>query len=367
MKKLIMVTLFFGLFLSLSSAQREQQLYQVITAHPHDLEELSSHIETVHQNGRLWIVDVKAGAPEEVFEHLRPISGREKSYLYQRISPRLKKMGLSGSDTVPGKQDIIEDTIRPVDPELIKKDVVEFTSYTTRAAGTPENQAVTKSVFDKLETMGYVVSEVCYRPSVCSVIADKKGRSKPSEVLLVLAHLDSVGKEFAGADDNASGTATLLEIARVLKDYDNEKTVRFLVTNGEELGLKGSEHYVGLLKDRGEIQQISLAVNMDMVGYNKNGIVELETNPNLEALAKWYAGLASRYTKLKTKITLGAWGSDHVPFLKAGVPALLTIEDWSTKTPCYHMSCDRPEMLNYGYAGEIAKLNAAAIISRDLQ
>lgn len=369
MKKLIVATVFTGLFLSMSSTQRDKQLYQVISSHPHDLKEMASHIETVHQSGRLWIVDLKAGAPAEVREHLRPITGREKSYLYNNLGLRFKNIGPRGGDMSGRSADnqIIMDTVGQVDSELIKQDVLELTSYTTRAAGTPENQAVTKSVADKFLAMNYAVKEICYRPAVCSVIAEKKGRSKSQEVLLVLAHMDSVGKEFAGADDNASGTATLLEIARVLKDYDNEKTIRFFATNGEENGLLGAEHYVALLKASGEIKQLSLAVNMDMVGYNKNGIVELETNPNLEELAKWYAGLASQYTKLRTKITLGAWGSDHVPFLDAGAPALLTIEDWSTKTPCYHMGCDKPDTLNYQYAGEIAKLNAAAVMSKDKQ
>lgn len=104
---------------------------------------------------------------------------------------------------------------------------------------------------------------------------------------------------------------------------------------------------------------------MDMVGYNSNGVVELETEPEFEEMAKWYASLSFQYTKLKPKITLGAWGSDHVPFLKRRVSSILTIEDWSTKIPCYHQSCDTPETLNYDYAGEIGKLNVAAVIRKD--
>jgi Zn-dependent M28 family amino/carboxypeptidase len=106
---------------------------------------------------------------------------------------------------------------------------------------------------------------------------------------------------------------------------------------------------------------------MDMVGWNANGIVELETDAGFEPLAKSFAALATAYTNLKTKITIGAWGSDHIPFLKAGVPAILTIEDWSTKTPCYHAACDRPEGLNYAYATEIGKLNVSAVMSKDVE
>ena len=74
-----------------------------------------------------------------------------------------------------------------------------------------------------------------------------------------------------------------------------------------------------------------------MVGYNLNGVVELKMEPDYEEMV---ASLSYSYTKLKPKITLGAWGSDHVPFLKRSVSSILTIEDWSTKTPCYHQSCE---------------------------
>jgi Zn-dependent M28 family amino/carboxypeptidase len=207
----------------------------------------------------------------------------------------------------------------------------------------------------------------CYRPEACSVIADKVGSEFPQQVILIMGHFDSVGKDFAGADDNASGVAVMMEMARVLQNYPNKKTIRFFATNGEESGLLGAQHYANLLASSGEIKNLVLAINMDMVGYNANGIVELETDSQYENLATWFASLTAQYTSLKSKITLGAWGSDHVPFIKKNVPTLLTIEDWSTKTPCYHTSCDKPDTLNYTYAGEIGKLNVAATITKDLE
>jgi Zn-dependent M28 family amino/carboxypeptidase len=196
-------------------------------------------------------------------------------------------------------------------------------------------------------------------------VADQRG-SGQAGVLLVIAHIDSVGKDFAGADDNGSGTASLLEMARVLSKESLRHDLRFFVTNGEESGLLGAKHYAQLLSSSGEIRQLKLAINMDMVGYNSNGIVELETNAPYEGLANEVAQLVHAHTTLKPKITLGAWGSDHVPFLEKNVPTLLTIEDWSTKTPCYHASCDKPDTLNYEYAAEITKLNVATILSKDV-
>jgi len=344
--------------LNISSARRGNDLFQVISSHPHDVEEISPYIETVYQNGRLWVVQLKKDAPSEILTYLKPLSGSEKSYLHQGH--------WVSNVTLKNKNDAIKNLVNQVDKEAIHKDVEELASYKTRAAGTADNQHAVKTVGIRFQNMGYEVSEICYRAGVCSVIAEKKGSIEPQKVMMVMGHIDSVGATFAGADDNASGTAVVLEMARVLKNHKNKKTIRFFVTNGEELGLLGANHYARLLANENKIKDLSLVINMDMVGYNSNGVVELETEPEHENLAKWFADLASKYTKLKTKITLGAWGSDHVPFLKRGVPSLLTIENWDTKTPCYHMECDKPETLNYEYAAEIAKLNVSAVLNKDL-
>ena len=351
--KLLFACLFFlGLSLNFAAAPRGE-FYQVITSHPHDIFEINPFIETAYQNGRLWIVYVRDDAPASVMKHLRKLSGGEKSYLPVNLFRGMKMR----------KNTPVSAQIALLNKDNIIKDVAELSAYESRYVGTPDNRKALDSSIERLKSFGYKVKEVCYTSDSCSVVADKKGKS--SEVIMVMAHIDSVGESFAGADDNGSGVAVLLEMARVLKDYKNNKTIRFFITNGEELGLLGSTYYAKLLEANKELKKLSLVINMDMVGYNQNGIVELETDPAFQGMAEWYAGIAHRYTSLKTKITLGAWGSDHIPFLKRGVPSMLTIENWDTKTPCYHEACDTPDTLNYDYATEIGKLNVAAVMSKD--
>lgn len=333
--------------------QELPKTYQVISSHPHDVQLLGRFTKTVHQSGRLTLVQVQNNAPQSVFKLLREIDGSEKSYRYSEDKIFLQP------------QTEIERTLSLIGEEKIKADVEMLSGFKTRLVNTDDNRKATQAVIQRFQSYGYETSTICYRSGACSVIADKKGSLLPQDVMMVMGHIDSVGADFAGADDNASGTAVILEMARVLKDGANKKTLRFFVTNGEESGLLGAKHYAQELKKSGKIKELVLAINMDMVGYNQNGIVELETAKEHDDLARWFAELASTYTTLKSKITLGAWGSDHVPFLEAGVPTLLTIEDWSTKTPCYHQKCDRPETLNYGYATEIAKLNIAAVLTKD--
>lgn len=337
-------------FLSLS-AQASLQRYQVISAHPHDVAHLRGQVKTVYQNGRLWIVEGdKLSA--EALKILRPVTGEEKTY----TPSNLKSFG-----TNPDVQAVTE----KVSETLIRDTVAKLAGYKTRIVGSKDNKKATEEIEKNFSELGYTTSKTCYLSESCSIVADRVG-TVPG-VIMVMAHLDSVGKDFAGADDNASGVAVMLEMARVLSTYKNQKTIRFFATNGEESGLLGAKHYAKELQKSGGIKDIKLAINMDMVGYNSNGVVELETNKEYDGLAQWFAGLTSTYTRLKTKITLGAWGSDHVPFLDAKVPTMLTIENWSTKTPCYHQACDKPETLNYGYATEVGKLNVAAVMVKDLE
>lgn len=355
MKTPVLLSLVLSLFLFVSAAPKKA-LYQVMSSHPHDVKEFSPFIETVSVDGRLWLVHVKAQAPEHVMRSLRLTDGTDVKHYQTKTLKNKAKMNPA-----------ILDLGRQIDAASIKSDVELLSNFKTRLVGTADNQRATLTIKEIFTSMGLQTTQICYREGACSVIAEKPGDGSSDAVIMLMAHLDSVGKNFAGADDNASGVAVMLEVARVLKNHPTKKTIRFFATNGEESGLLGAEHYAETLKRNGMIKKLSLVINMDMVGYNANGVVELETDKQYEGLAQWFAALAANYTALKSKITLGAWGSDHVPFIKGGVPTLLTIEDWSTKTPCYHLECDRPATLNYNYAAEIAKLNLAAIVTNDAQ
>lgn len=343
------------MLLSTLSFAQEKQLYQVISQHPHDVEKIQPYIKTESESGRLWIVTLTQKAPASAMKYLKPITMNDVAHY--RFTPAFEK-------TTP-KRNIVE-ALKEVSISNIKASVEKLASYRTRAAGTVDNQNAIAQLSQDLESLGLTITTECYKPNACSVIGTKTGTTNSDKFMMVIAHMDSVGKDFAGADDNASGTASLLEMARVLAQTPTKQSIRFFITNGEEVNLLGARDYANKLAKSGEIKNLTFAINMDMVGYNKNGIVELETNKEYDAGAKFMTKLATTYTSLKTKITLGAWGSDHVPFLEKGVETILTIEDWSTKTPCYHQKCDTPDTLNYNYIGEITKLNIATLMEKDI-
>jgi Zn-dependent M28 family amino/carboxypeptidase len=176
--------------------------------------------------------------------------------------------------------------------------------------------------------------------------------------------MDSVGHENAGADDNASGAAGVLEMARVLSAYKADHDLLFVAANGEENGIAGTYALAKKLKASGEMSKVAWAINMDMIAWNRDGIIEIETNKEFSAHADWVGAQARLYTKLEPHIAMPAWGSDHVPFLEAGIPTYLSIEHWENHNPCYHKACDKMEALSWDYAAEIIRLNLAVIAGK---
>ena len=105
-----------------------------------------------------------------------------------------------------------------------------------------------------------------------NVVGEIPGRDS-SKVYLVLGHFDSIndagGPDAPGADDNATGVAAMLELARILSGYQLAHPVRFLATNAEEVGIQGAPAFAAHAVDEGV--QIAGAFNVDAVGSAANG------------------------------------------------------------------------------------------------
>ena len=216
--------------------------------------------------------------------------------------------------------------------------------------------------------LGYEVERQCYKDrkadKECNIVARRKAARPGAKAILVIGHMDSVGHENAGADDNASGAAGVLEMARILAGYKSDHDFIFITANGEENGLTGSYACVNKMKESGELARVAWAINMDMIAWNKDGILEIETNKEFSAHADWVGSLVRLYTKLQPYIAMPAWGSDHVPFLEAGIPTYLSIEHWENHNPCYHKACDKMDILSWDFASDIVRLNLAVVAGK---
>jgi hypothetical protein len=174
------------------------------------------------------------------------------------------------------------------------------------------------------------------------------------EVVILGAHYDHFGVQagllFPGADDNASGTAILLEIARVLTatGLRPKRTIVFLAFAGEEQGLLGSRFYVS--HPTRPLAATKAMINVDHAGVG-NGKITI----GLSRLEKALAQTAAEAVGLGEQIELfGLFpGGDHVPFAEAGVPTATIVS--SGPHPDFHQPTDTPEKINPEILASIAR------------
>ena len=116
-----------------------------------------------------------------------------------------------------------------------------------------------------LEALGYTVSEQSAgdgADGTRNLVAEKRGTTRPDEVVLVGAHFDAF---WSGADDNSSGVAAVLEIARAASTRSFDRTIRFLGFDLEEPGLVGSTRYVATLS-QGPVASLAF----DCIGFSSS-------------------------------------------------------------------------------------------------
>ena len=178
-----------------------------------------------------------------------------------------------------------------------------------------------------------------------NVLADS--RPGAPRMLVVGAHLDSVVAG-AGINDNGTGVATILEIARVLRSTQPRLAVRFAFWGAEELGLIGSSAYV---RTTG-LDGVAGYLNFDMLG----------TRGNLRAIyAGPYAEMWLRYFRaegLRAQVIDLSGRSDHFPFQQRGIP---TGGLFAGTDLCYHAACDRLAGVNTRLLNELAAAAAFGV------
>lgn len=165
------------------------------------------------------------------------------------------------------------------------------------------------------------------------------------ETMIIGAHRDHFGQQagllFAGADDNASGTAVLLEVARVLASAPAapKRSILFLSFSGEEQGLLGSRLYVS--------QPIApLATTTSMINIDHAGIGNGRLTVGVTGLEKSVALEAGQTAGLSDKLDVFGFfpGGDHVPFKEAGVPTITVVS--GGVHPHFHQPTDTADTID---------------------
>jgi len=243
---------------------------------------------------------------------------------------------------------------------------------------------------------------------MANVIATLPGKIYKDKVYIVSAHYDSRAGDaldstgFApGANDDGSGTAAVLELARVLSKYEFDFTIMFVLFAGEEQGLLGSRHLAKKLKDSGIV--VLGVLNNDIIGNTEggNGIVDntrvrvfseglpisrdenmlrlitqvgLENDSPSRQLARYFKEVAERYLdnfqiELIFRRDRFLRGGDHTPFNEQGFPAV-RISEMNENYARQHQNVrtekgvkygDLPEFVDYEYCANITRANASVL------
>ena len=266
----------------------------------------------------------------------------------------------------------IQDLVDKVSRSSLESNLTKLVSWSTRHSTSSSYSEAATWAQEQLKTMGYqsrLENITAGSGTSHNVIADKSGNHKGNkDLVIIVAHLDSINSlggssaDAPGADDNGSGSAGLLEIARVLGTHQNQHDLRFILFGGEEQGLFGSRQYLASLGTT-ERTRIKAVLNMDMIGTLNvtNPSVLIEGATISQSIIDALAEAAETYTGLTVEISLNPFASDHVPFINAGIPAVLTIEGTDSANSNIHTANDILAHINYELMQEILRMNVAFI------
>lgn len=234
----------------------------------------------------------------------------------------------------------------------------------------------------QLEQAGWTVRRLGYevRGVRCENLeVERRGRTRPDEIVVIGAHYDTVVTT-PGADDNASGVAGLLALARQFAraDASPQRTLRFVAFVNEEpyyfqTRSMGSRVYAKACRERGE--RIVAMLSLECIGYysDKRGtqfypsfwialfrpsrgnyLAFVGNRPSAPLVELAAAACKSAQTLRVESAALddeapGAGWSDHWSFWQEGYPAVMVTDTAAFRNPHYHRATDTPDTLNYPY------------------
>lgn len=219
-------------------------------------------------------------------------------------------------------------------------------SFHTRRSDQPDGTAAQNDLLARYQALGLTASLHSFDGNADNVIADLPGALEPQKVVIVGAHYDTINyagpaTRSPGADDNGSGTAAVLELARLFATSGQQfrYTVRFCSFASEEFGLLGSAAYSQDLVNQGV--EVVAMLNTDMNAYrDPSDALDLDfvTNDTTSWLTADLEALSLLYvpTLPVVKGSLSGGTSDHRSFYYDGFPAAFYFEDIDHYSPHIH-------------------------------
>ena len=256
------------------------------------------------------------------------------------------------------------------------------------------HQEVQDLCADRFSVLGFTVERYKYGDGT-DIIGTMTGTSRPEEIVIVSAHYDTImGGD--GADDNASGVAAVLELARLLATGKHERTLEVACWDEEEPAETGSYMYASREKEKQA--QIQVAYVYDEIGYSKDApnsqkfpsgfkvaypllalkmqanqyranfillIYDTQATPWGQAIVKAADGeglpSAQLAVNLNGKVPIELRGSDHNSFWGKGYPAIEITDTAGYRNPYQHTDLDTVDRLDNDFSIKVISAVAASV------
>lgn len=309
------------------------------------LREVSTMADILYRNPEMAVISIPATNVPRLFP---AIHGG-----LVRISDKVARLPertpyAPGRGVLSARADIAS-MLAQVDQDTLQSMVQHLEDYGTRNAYTSQSVEAQNWIFDKFASYGLEVELHDFSmpggEASDNVIATLPGTLYPDEYVVLGAHYDSYSFSGAapGADDNATGTAGILEAARIMSQYAFDRTIIFAAWSGEEYGLYGSDAWATEAANNG--MNILGYFNMDMAGYLEPG-GEIHTDiiapASANELRQFYKDVCAVYLPDFGVYdgALSGGDSDHTSFNQNGYMGIFPFEDSQNYSPHIHTSND---------------------------
>ncbi len=306
------------------------------------------------------------------------VGSRGSTFFEQRSSPEIVK-------SIPVETPQPQSELKTVDstPQVSTDKLLNHIQKLNFQRYTIKERSLTRTyIITELRKLGWKPKLENFFEGV-NIFAERVGTNKAAKAILVAAHYDTVASS-PGADDNASGIAVVLEVARLLGSRSTPRTLQLAFFDQEEAGLLGSQAFVS---KAAHLQNLGGAIVMDMVGYacytagcqkypaglpvtspSDKGdflavIGDTEHLPLLNAFQNSHLLPSTALNKQKSNLppiltlpipfkgllTPDTLRSDHAPFWYQGIGAVLVTDTANLRTPHYHKPSDVPATIERSF------------------
>jgi hypothetical protein len=238
--------------------------------------------------------------------------------------------------------------------------------FDSKHVSRPGNKLASEYLFKAYASFGYAPEYQWFAArgalggQSANVIATLKGTVNPELVYVVSSHYDSVAGG-PGADDDTSGTAALLEAARILAGHPMPATIVFASFTGEEAGLLGSREYVRRAVESGT--KIVGALNNDMIGWSNDHRLDNTIRYSNPGIRDVQHGAAMQFSNLITYDALYYKSTDAAAYYEAFGDIVGGIGSYPVLgNPHYHQPHDLLDGMNHQLIAEVARTTAATLM-----